>query len=395
LDKLYASSDLKADGSLQIMTIHKAKGLEFDTVIVPGLGRAPRNSVKQLLRWMEQPQKQAAAKLAQKIDLLLAPIQKTGEKNDSIYEWIEKLECDKEQYEIDRLLYVVATRTKKFLHLLGHTKSPLDNSEKSILKEPLTSSLLYRLWPSVQPVYKEAIEKLSISGKDQSALESIEISRVSTNNQNVYRLSSDWILPNAPKSLLWQRSENSRPIHEEIEFSWASEMARQVGNVVHRWLQQIAADEMRGWDPVRVQKMQDQFRKNLFANGMSGDNKEISYAVDRITFALTNAINDERGKWILGSQYLAQNELRITGIMDDLPVNWVIDRTFCESNGIRWIIDYKTSSHEGSDIEGFLDREQIRYQHQLNRYAKLMRQMDPRPIKLGIYFPLICGWREW
>src|SRR5450759_248568 len=37
LDKLYALPDLAAgDDAVQIMTMHKAKGLEFDHVIVPG-----------------------------------------------------------------------------------------------------------------------------------------------------------------------------------------------------------------------------------------------------------------------------------------------------------------------------------------------------------------------
>ena len=39
LTKLYALPDTEADDTLQLMTIHKAKGLEFDYVFVPGLGR--------------------------------------------------------------------------------------------------------------------------------------------------------------------------------------------------------------------------------------------------------------------------------------------------------------------------------------------------------------------
>jgi ATP-dependent exoDNAse (exonuclease V) beta subunit len=112
---------------------------------------------------------------------------------------------------------------------------------------------------------------------------------------------------------------------------------------------------------------------------------------------LTNAINDKRGQWILGRQQLAQNELKITGVVDNVPVSRVIDRTFCDSYGIRWIIDYKTSNHEGSNIEGSLDREQDRYYLQLSSYVKLMQQLDSQltKVKIGIYFPLICGWREW
>ena len=39
MQSLYAHADSLADDSLQVMSIHQAKGLEFDTVIVPGLGR--------------------------------------------------------------------------------------------------------------------------------------------------------------------------------------------------------------------------------------------------------------------------------------------------------------------------------------------------------------------
>lgn len=45
----------------------------------------------------------------------------------------------------------------------------------------------------------------------------------------------------------------------------------------------------------------------------------------------------------------------------------VIDRTFTDG-GRRWIVDYKTSSHEGGDLERFLAREQERYGEQMGRY---------------------------
>jgi ATP-dependent exoDNAse (exonuclease V) beta subunit len=73
----------------------------------------------------------------------------------------------------------------------------------------------------------------------------------------------------------------------------------------------------------------------------------------------------------------------------------VIDRTFVDEHGVRWIIDYKTGSHEGGNLETFLDNEKKRYQEQLERYARLLVQRDSRPIRLALYFPLLGGWREW
>ena len=133
-------------------------------------------------------------------------------------------------------------------------------------------------------------------------------------------------MPDASKSVAWKEPYGGKQIQEEIEFSWASEMARHVGNVVHRWLQKIAEDGMHGWNTLRIQMLHDQFKKNLLAGGMSGNSKEVEYAVERIILALTYAINDTRGQWILGPQQFAQNELKITGITDNVPVNWEIGR---------------------------------------------------------------------
>lgn len=396
LNELYASPDPEADETMLIMTIHKAKGLEFDTVIVPGLGRVPRNNEKRLLKWLEQPHTELMGERIISVpDLLLAPIPEIGTKSDSIYTWMEKLDRDKERFEADRLLYVAVTRAKKSLHLLGHTGVTLDIDGESIPKKPASGSLLHKLWSIIQPIYSSAAKLSIVSEGRQSENREDEIGIKVENNQIIFRIKSGWILPGAPESVIWQEPYGNQQVQEEIEFSWVSEMARHVGNVVHRWLQQIAEDGMAGWDTARIQALRDQFKQNLFASGMNGNNEEIECAVKRIILALTSAINDERGQWILGTQQHAQNELRITSIINNRFMSSVIDRTFCDSTGIRWIIDYKTSSHEGSNIQDFLDREQIRYAHQLNHYAKLMQKMDSRPIKLGIYFPLIGGWREW
>jgi hypothetical protein len=73
----------------------------------------------------------------------------------------------------------------------------------------------------------------------------------------------------------------------------------------------------------------------------------------------------------------------------------VMDRTFVDEYGTRWIVDYKTGTHEGGDVEAFIDRERERYRPQLERYATLMRALDGRPIRLGLYFPMLNGWRDW
>jgi hypothetical protein len=59
---------------------------------------------------------------------------------------------------------------------------------------------------------------------------------------------------------------------------------------------------------------------------------------------------------------------------------------------VRWIVDYKTSPHEGADREAFLDSERERYREQLEAYA---RALAPGEAMLGLYFPVLVAWKQW
>lgn len=394
---LYALPDLEADGTLQIMTIHKAKGLEFDCVIVPGLGRSSRSNDKKLFMWMEYPRATLSGGEGNAAnDLLLAPIQETGADSDPIYSWLEKLEGEKERCEDERLLYVAATRAKQRLHLLGATGLVSSSDGAFELRPPAGKSLLSKLWRVAQPVYTEAAARKMSS--DVAFIADGEQNREGEKhsvNRSLRRLISGWTLPAAPPSVHWSAPHRMAPAQGDIEYSWAGETARRIGSIVHRWLQRIAEDGVKNWSVARIQFLRDTFGYQLVACGMDSNQDNINAATERIMTALTHAVSDRRGQWLLGPQQDARNELRMTAIIDGEPADLVIDRTFRDTNGQRWVVDYKTSSHEGADVEGFLDREQERYRFQLDRYAALIRLIDGQPVKRGLYFPLLKGWREW
>jgi ATP-dependent helicase/nuclease subunit A len=394
LDRLYALPDLGADDRLQIMTIHKAKGLEFDHVIVPGLGRLSRSNDKKLFMWMERPRATFAGGEDDSTDLLLAPIQETGTDGDPIYAWLEQLDADKEYFEDQRLLYVAATRAKQRLHLLGSTRLVPDRDGVIEPRLPAGKSLLGKLWQVIESDYVEAAARAMLAPTPLAPEDGGEIAEEKLSvDQTLRRLASGWTLPAAPPRVQWSPPQSMTQAQDQIEFSWVGESARHAGSVVHRWLQRIAADQMQGWDTARIMSLRTIFKHNLLACGIS--DSEVEVASGRVITALTHALSDTRGQWLLGPQQDTHNELRLTALLDGIQMNLVIDRTFRDADGRRWVVDYKTSSHEGTDVEAFLDREQQRYRTQLERYAALMRRVDERPVKLGLYFPLLQGWREW
>ncbi|OGA24967.1 MAG: DNA helicase UvrD [Betaproteobacteria bacterium RIFCSPLOWO2_02_FULL_67_26] len=385
LADLYALPDLQADEQLQIMTIHKAKGLEFDTVIVPGLGRAPRGDDARLFLWMEQPRKSGDGAA----DLLLAPIHETGAEDDPIYRWLQKLEAGKGRLEAGRLLYVAATRARQRLHLLGDASLKADGDGAPVPKAPGARTLLGELWTLVEPVYAEAAKRLFESSlppaRGGAAADKID--------QSLRRIVSGWRPPLPPPRVEWTPPGEPARARDAIEFSWAGETARHVGSVVHRWLQCIAEDDLEGWDAKRVRALRKTMEDGLVARGLPAG--ALEEAAARVAAILEQTLADERGRWLLGRREAAQSELRLTGATHDGIVNIVMDRTFVDERGTRWIVDYKTGTHAGGDLDAFLDRERERYRPQLERYAALMRGLDSRPIRLGLYFPLLNGWREW
>ena len=385
LAKLYALPDVSADERLQIMTIHKAKGLEFDTVIVPGLGRPPRSNDKRLFMWMEQPREDKSAAT----DLLLAPIQETGGDDDAIYAWLQKLDAEKESLESTRLLYVAATRARHRLHLLGDVRLTPDGDGVLEMRPPGERALLHKLWPIVEPAYGEAAQQ-AVGSPAALSHDSGEDGTLDI-DQALRRLAAGWQLPPPPRRVEWTPPRDPAHVQEEVEFSWVGETARHVGSVVHRWLQRMADDELKAWDGARVVALRAVFRRELMARGVT--DSDLDGAMERVMAALTHAVTDQRGRWLLGPQREARNELRITAVVNGESVNLVIDRTFLEADGKRRIVDYKTSSHEGADVDAFLDRERDRYRVQLARYAAAMSGA-PGTL-LGLYFPLLAGWREW
>ena len=180
---------------------------------------------------------------------MLAPIQQIGSDGDSIYAFLEKLDAEKEDLEDGRLLYVAATRAKRFLHLLGNTSLNANQDGVIELRPPIRRSLLSKLWPVIENIYVEAASKIMFSDTFLTAnRKKNEELDGPQSSQLLCRLVSNWEMPMVPQQMEWHSLKNIVGTQNEIEFSWAGETARHIGSVVHRWLQRIAEDKISGWN---------------------------------------------------------------------------------------------------------------------------------------------------
>ena len=387
VEELFALPDVQATERLQLMTIHKAKGLQFHTVIVPGLGRKPPPNQAPLLAWVERPNPRART-----VDLLLAPIRESGNDDEPIFNFLMQFDGTKSHYENGRVLYVAATRAIDRLHLLGHVAVSEKNGAREVTPPP-RSSLLYHLWEEVQPEFDKALNEMPADEPGNTAAAVL----ANPPQALLRRLPISWRLPAIPAPAVWNEGEAVVEASEalpRVEFEWAREVIRHVGTVVHWVLQHIGRDGIENWDQERVGEWRPVVARRLVEEGVPP--AQLEAAVARAEAALTRTLSDERGRWILDQAHSdARGEYALSGIIDGKFVNVLLDRTFVDDKGVRWIIDYKASSHEGGGLDEFLDRERERYAAQLERYATLMGKIDARPIRLGLYFPLLGGWREW
>jgi ATP-dependent helicase/nuclease subunit A len=370
LTNLYASPLAVPENTLQIMTMHKAKGLEFDFVILPGLGKKTKADEKRLVYWMPHGD-----------DLLIAPIEEKGGDPSPLYQFLSDLNKEKEEYETLRLLYVATTRAKSQLHLFGHLEPSMDEEWK-----PHPQSLLKKLWPHIKEDWLlHKIEEPDIAEQTKTT--------TGTPFHSIHRLPTSFSIPVPVDSILAGQVvaiEDEKFV--EPEYYWAGNTARCLGNVVHRCLQRLAQENLRS--AKNIAELKSNIKPALQAEGLPHDMAE--EATKTGIQAITNILDDERGLWILAPHEDAHSEYPLTFFHDNRYIRNVIDRTFVD-RGIRWIIDYKTGSHkgEGKSLEIFLDSEVERYEHQLNRYEIVLRKFgEKRPIKKALYFPLLKEWRE-
>jgi ATP-dependent helicase/nuclease subunit A len=381
---------------VQLMTIHKAKGLGFDVVIVPGLGRATRTESQPLLRWLEQT-RLVGPEEEEEQEFVVAPIGRNG-KQGGIYAWIGELQGRREDDEAKRLLYVAATRARNELHLLGTAVTKVNNE----LSPGDRRSLLGIAWPALKEDFERARDPQEPETEATPQQAEFAFPPAFPSIQ-LRRLPADW----KPTAYAAPPVAQERNL-ETIERPRGSLSARAFGTVVHALLEDLAKlpgieaagvsqaifDEVAGWRARALAILRSSGLPRAEAEPLSAE----------VVRALQAVLRDPTGLWILGARAGAKNEISWSTWAGDVVQTLRGDRIFhagatpgsAEETHL-WIVDYKTARHGASGIDAFLADEKEKYARQLESYAEVMRKVQGNalPLRMALYFPLLTRLVWW
>jgi ATP-dependent exoDNAse (exonuclease V) beta subunit len=372
--KLRDAGAPEGENPVEILTIHRAKGLEWDAVFVPALGRTPRADQPPLLRWLELPAPGVDT------DLLLA-VRSLGEDNasDALSAYIKKLQRERQENERVRLMYVAVTRARQRLYLSGHAPW----NEKLQRPEPDGRSLLKVLWPAVQQEFAAASPAQAADANADSGRQNLETPW--------HPLAADFVVPQGRESLrVASLSGGEREAPTGPEYDWVGPAARAAGTLVHGELERFAISGLP--TPDALAQRLTYFGSRLQELGM--DSRAARRLAETLLERLQRLVQDPRAHWLLNEPHSqARSEWRLSGIVDGQLRNAVIDRSFV-AEGCRWVVDFKTSTHAGAGLEQFLESELQRYRPQLMLYRALVSRLGPEPVRTALYFPWLREFRE-
>ena len=364
-ERLFAADD--SPERLEVLTIHKAKGLEWDHVLVPRLNGTTQGDSSPLLRWRLQRNDQAS-------DDLLMAVKGSG----GLYDWLGDEEKHREANERRRLLYVACTRAKRSLMLTASKwKSPSERTDKKPWKPP-SASLLNLLW-GIAPT--EAAS--DSSDQEAEATHAASPAGQADQSKRLYRLRERFVWrppPRRPMRLPPAIAESAPP-----EPDTAGERQEVIfGEMVHEWLRHLAEhplpDDPNAW----TAEQRPPWRRHLRSAGLA--EVDVKACVSEAMRQFSAVLEDDTGRWLLGPKQDAASEYGITGVIDGELVSVRIDRTF-EDDGERWIIDYKTGPTDGD--EASIAALAARYRPQLARYRALGESLFNKPIRTALYLTAI------
>jgi ATP-dependent exoDNAse (exonuclease V) beta subunit len=429
LDKLTALPDPGADSDcgVQLMTIHKSKGLEFEVVIVPELQAPAGRGKTRMLTWLERGLAEPGES-GEITEFLIAPLQRKREGRGRAKEWVDRVYRERESQETRRILYVAATRAREELHLFARPACKEKDGELTLV-EPV-NSLLATAWPALEEEVRKRFEGWKAARSTQKTREEEEIESIAASGESnlavmpsptlLRRLPPDYrtLFSQVPKCEGPGAPAASRAATEPADLGMGTGpaqlyprhegglLSRALGTAVHTLLEELARLRNRlNWQAARsaLQQFEPRIAAQVRATGVEQP-QAAQIAAEALQLAL-KASHDPIGSWILSPHATAASEAAWAGVVAGDLRSVRVDRVFragptpgAEGNDCWWIIDYKTTHAGNLDPEQALPRLRQLFAPQLEAYAGILRNLHgvDAPLFAGLFYPrfsLLDWWK--
>lgn len=333
IDNKMISNMSTENKTVNFLTIHKSKGLEFDHVIIPSLDKSTRISSSQLINFDYFSNQ----------NKVIFSVKNNQDSALSLHDYHNLKNKIKDTNELKRLLYVAATRSISQLDLIAYIEPEAPRIKKNTFLELLQEEFLSEKskyiksksinfdYKSFKPVhYQIPIENFSAIPETNDH-----------NNNDFYE--SDLKNYESPEIL--------------------------IGIFVHKYLELIHQFTIPDID-IFIEKII--YQQNL------PEFVDKDYLKAEVKFCIDNLNSTNSGIFIKQMYDDDHSEYKVSHYYEDELWNYRIDRTFVRNNE-RWIIDYKYHKNDNDD----LNKTALTYEHQLNLYAKFFNE---KTIKKAVYF---------
>ena len=362
---------------LFLMTMHKSKGLEYDHIILPGLNRGGRNDEKPLLTWHERVNHSGDNRL------FMAALTETGADDGPLYQLIRHEQNLKGDLESARLLYIAVTRAKKTATLFAS----IQRGEDEKAGKPRANSLLQKIWKQVHN--HPGLQFIPIEdclAQQQLIAENTSESEQSTPVTLIRRFDRPFELEPQEQQLMAKQLERlayDKPESPQLPDE-SVELQSLTGTLIHRCLELYvqSSDQTAFLDRLENQKPFWQ----LQLRHLNVDVEELESTLSFIEASVRQTVTHEKLAWVFDhSLDDSQCELPLTRKNAGYLAHSIVDRTFVDGDGNRWIIDYKSGTPANPEaVEQFIEQQKAAHGAQLQNYRELFAGLESRPIRSAL-----------
>lgn len=380
---------LEQSSGVHILTIHKSKGLEYDTVFICGTHKKGKNESNSKAVYCSK-------------NFGISVNNPETEHQNYFYQLVDEENKKMQNAELRRLAYVALTRAKKEIFITNGKYSPAKDSSAFLPGAEKNPSSLFNVLEPVFDFYSQQktqnplpfdTEEINpfprsvqnsqnkIKNNAESKIEFLNLLANSKNFQNSQEISSDepqekYVSP----SKLHPADEETEIQKEKIQFNPDAPF-QEINEIVGK-TQKFTFENFGTVAHAYMEAAIKNLEKPDFpAKEISGLEEKTEYLelIDRICHKMQKTfIESEIGQAAKNSSW-KKTEYEFRGTIGNKIIRGIIDLVFKNSDGTYTIVDYKTNQTIKPEL----------YEAQLSCYKKVISEMleiDPEKIRCYLYY---------